>query len=74
MSLETVQTVLSWFKPNRRREIREDRKHLEARAAAITQPALATSPQPRPAPTRRTLLSKPAARRGQNWTPMRGQI
>src|SRR4051794_36007557 len=29
----------------------------------ITQPALATSPQPRPAPTRRALPSKPAAQR-----------
>ena len=35
MSLETVQTVFSWFKPNRRREIREDRKHLEARARRL---------------------------------------
>jgi hypothetical protein len=43
-------------------------------ATTITQPALATSPQPRPAPTRRVLRSKPAAQRGQNWTPIRGQI
>src|SRR5215216_5041525 len=35
MSLETVQTVFSWFKPNRRREIRDDRKHLEARARRL---------------------------------------
>ena len=35
MSLERVQTVFSWFKPNRRREIREDRKHLEARARRL---------------------------------------
>src|SRR3954454_5550649 len=35
MSLETVQTVFSWFKPNRGREIREDRKHLEARARRV---------------------------------------
>ena len=35
MSLETVQTVASWFKPNRRREIREDRKHLEARVRRL---------------------------------------
>ena len=35
MSLEPVQTVFSWFKPNRRREIREDRKHLEARARRL---------------------------------------
>ena len=35
MSLETMQTVFSWFKPNRRREIREDRKHLEARARRL---------------------------------------
>ena len=34
MSLERVQTVVSWFKP-RRREIREDRKHLEARARRL---------------------------------------
>jgi DNA replication protein DnaC len=33
-------------------------------ATTITQPALATSPQPRPAPTRRALPSKPAALRG----------
>src|SRR6478752_5846447 len=29
---------------------------------------------PRPAPTRRALPPKPAAQRGQNWTPIRGQI
>ena len=34
MSLERVQTVVSWLKP-RRREIREDRKHLEARARRL---------------------------------------
>lgn len=34
MSLETVQTVFSWFKP-KRREIRGDRKHLEARARRL---------------------------------------
>jgi hypothetical protein len=34
MSLERVQTVVSWFKP-RRREIREDRKHLEARTRRL---------------------------------------
>jgi hypothetical protein len=28
----------------------------------------------RPAPTRRALPANPAAQRGQNWTPMRGQI
>src|ERR1700761_8223836 len=43
-------------------------------ATTITQPALAPSPQPRPAPTRRALPSKPVAQRGQNWTPIRGQI
>jgi hypothetical protein len=40
----------------------------------IKQPALASVPQPRPAPTRRALPAKPDAQRGQNWTPMRGQI
>ena len=30
-----MQTVFSWFKPNRRREIRDDRKHLEARARRL---------------------------------------
>src|SRR6476619_348918 len=34
MSLERVQTVVSWFKP-RRATIREDRKHLEARARRL---------------------------------------
>src|SRR6266581_3908742 len=43
-------------------------------ATTITQPALVSSPQSRPAPTRRTLPSKPAVQRGQNWTPIRGQI
>src|SRR5258708_36551781 len=43
-------------------------------ATTITQPALAPSPQPRPAPTARALPSKPGAQRGQNWTPIRGQI
>ena len=43
-------------------------------ATTITQPALVTSPQSRPAPTRRALPPKPAAQRGQNWTPIRGQI
>jgi serine/threonine protein kinase HipA of HipAB toxin-antitoxin module len=35
---ETVQaktTVFSWFKPNRRQEIRQDRKHLEVRARRL---------------------------------------
>ena len=27
--------MLGWFKPNRRREIRQDRKHLEARARRL---------------------------------------
>ena len=36
--------------------------------------ALATSPQSRPAPTRRALPPNRAAQRGQNWTPIRGQI
>jgi hypothetical protein len=31
-------------------------------------------PQSRPAPTSRALPSNPADQRGQNWTPMRGQI
>src|SRR5206468_10398256 len=43
-------------------------------ATTITQPALAPSPQPRPAPTARALPPKPVAQRGQNWTPIRGQI
>jgi DNA replication protein DnaC len=30
--------------------------------------------KPRPAPTARALPAKPVAKRGQNWTPMRGQI
>src|ERR1700752_280461 len=40
----------------------------------IMPPALVSSPQPRPAPTSRALPSNNAAQRGQNWTPMRGQI
>ena len=50
---------------------------LAASRAATTitrQPALAPSPQPRPAPTVRALPPKPVAQRGQNWTPIRGQI
>src|SRR5712664_3801589 len=43
-------------------------------AMMITQPALVSSPQSRPAPTRRALPSKPAAQGGQNWMPIRGQI
>src|ERR1700730_6243882 len=43
-------------------------------AMTITQPALVSSPQSRPAPTRRALPSKLAAQRGQNWTPIQGQI
>jgi len=35
MIVETVEMVFGWFKPNRRREIREDRKHLEARARRL---------------------------------------
>src|ERR1700738_4370405 len=42
-------------------------------AMTITQPALVSSPQSRPAPTRRALPSKLAAQRGQNWTPIQGQ-
>src|SRR5712672_2362671 len=34
------------------------------------QPALAPSPQPRPAPTARALPSEPVARGGQSWTPI----
>jgi hypothetical protein len=33
--VQTETTVFSWFKPNRRREIRQDRKHLEARARRL---------------------------------------
>jgi hypothetical protein len=33
--MQTETTVFSWFKPNRRREIRQDRKHLEARARRL---------------------------------------
>src|SRR6185437_6204019 len=40
----------------------------------ITPPALVSPPLSRPAPTRRALPANPAAQRGQNWTPMRGQI
>src|SRR3974390_3731181 len=36
-------------------------------------PALAPSPQPRPAPTVRALPPEPVAQRGQNWTPIGGQ-
>src|SRR5206468_814357 len=36
----------------------------------IKQPALVSPPQSRPAPTRRALPAKPAAQRGQNWTPI----
>src|SRR5271169_4808620 len=38
------------------------------------QPALAPSPQPRPAPTAQALPLKHAVPRGQNWTPIGGQI
>src|SRR3981081_3228068 len=43
-------------------------------ATTTPQPGLVSSPQSRPAPTRRALPSKPVAQRGQNWTPIRGQI
>ena len=44
-------------------------------AATITRPpALASSRHPRPTPTARALPSGLVARRGQNWTPIRGQI
>src|SRR6478752_3872980 len=43
-------------------------------ATTITPPALVSSPLSRPAPTSRALPSNRGARRGQNWTPMRGQI
>jgi hypothetical protein len=45
-SLVTVQTVFSWFKPNRRREIRDDRKHLKARARRLLKSYL-TADSPR---------------------------
>ena len=32
--------MFSWFKPNRRREIRQDRKHLEARARRLLKSCL----------------------------------
>src|SRR5471032_2895895 len=35
-------------------------------------PALAPSPQPRPAPTARVLPAEPAAQRGPFWMPIRG--
>src|SRR5215467_5875636 len=38
------------------------------------QPALAPSPQPRPAPTTRALPPGLVEQRGQNWTPIGGQI
>ena len=40
----------------------------------ITQPALATSRQSRTTPTRRALPPNLVVPRGQNWTPMQGQI
>ena len=43
-------------------------------ATTITYPALTMSPQSWPAPTRRALPLNPVAQRGQNWTPIRGQI
>ncbi len=43
-------------------------------ATMIKQPALATSPQSRPAPTTRALPSNLVVQRGQNWTPIRGQF
>ncbi len=44
-------------------------------AATITRsPALASSRHPRPTPMARALPSGLVARRGQNWTPIRGQI
>jgi DNA replication protein DnaC len=47
----------------------------DLKAAMTTkQPALVSPPQSRPAPTRRVLPANPVALRGQNWTPMRGQI
>src|SRR5260370_42699416 len=38
------------------------------------QPALAASPQPRPAPTARALPPGLVEQGGQNWTPIGGQI
>src|SRR5436190_14032455 len=46
----------------------------KAAPTTIQQPALAPSPQPRPAPTGRALPPNLAAQGGQNWTPIRGQI
>src|SRR5215469_11921927 len=43
-------------------------------ATTIKRPALVSSPLSRPAPTSRALPPKPAAQRGQNWKPIRGQI
>src|SRR5215212_10130284 len=44
-------------------------------ATTIThKPALAPSPQPRPAPTVRALPSAPATLRGPFWMPIRGPI
>jgi hypothetical protein len=43
-------------------------------ATTITQTALVSSPQPRPAPTRRALPPSHAVQRGQNWKPIRGPI
>ena len=44
MIVETVEMVFGWFKPNRRREIREDRKHLEARARRLLKSYLSPIP------------------------------
>jgi len=41
-------------------------------AMMIKQPALAPSPQPRPAPTVRALPAELAAQRGPFWMPIRG--
>src|SRR5437762_4235591 len=46
----------------------------KAAPTTIQQPALAPSPQPRPAPTGRALPPNLDAQGGQNWTPIRGQI
>jgi hypothetical protein len=44
--VQTETTVFSWFKLNRRREIRQDRKHLEARARRLLKSYLsADAPQ-----------------------------
>ena len=60
--------------PLRYRRDRQRQLALQKPSRRSSRPALAPSPQPRPAPTARALPPVHVAQRGQNWTPIRGQI